>query len=110
MCPGTHGRGVGAARAWVRPVHPTSKTCRPFADCKKPGSSQDKTKTYVINSNCGSADFNVSSITVDGQATTALGNGRFETGEFKDSRNFREVVITFTDRPSETYTVPFPPC
>lgn len=92
------------------PAFAASQSCRPFAECKKPGSSQDNTKTYIVNSNCGIADPNVSSITVDGQPTTPLGDGRFETVEFGDSRNFREVIITFTDRPAETYTVPFPPC
>lgn len=93
------------------PAFAASQSCRPFAECKKPGASQDKTKTYVVVTNCGASDANVLSITVDGQPAKAIGGGRFETVEFKDSRNFREVVVTFNDgRLKETYTVPFPPC
>lgn len=112
-------RSVVRGAAWTIPViavasaapaYAASQSCRPFAECKKPGSSQDKDKTYVVNSNCGATDNNIVSVTVDGQPTTPLSNGRFETVEFGNSRNFREVVITFTDRAAETYTVPFPPC
>ena len=92
------------------PAFAASLSCQPFAECKKPGASQDTTKTYVINSNCGAVDNNITSITVDGTPTTLLSTGRYETEEFGDSRNFRQVVITFSDRPTETYTVAFPPC
>jgi hypothetical protein len=99
------------AIAATAPAFAASQSCRPFAECKKPGASQDNTKTYVVVTNCGASSGNVVSITVDGQPTTPLGDGRFETIEFKDSRNYREVVVTFNDgRPAETYTVPFPPC
>ena len=98
------------AVATTAPAFAVSKSCRPYAECKKPGSSQDKDKTYIVNSACGAADNNIKSVTVDGKPTTLLSTGRFETEEFKDSRNFREVVIEFTDRASETYTVGFPPC
>lgn len=99
------------AASVAAPAFAASQSCRPFAECKKPGASQDKTKTYVVVTNCGASDANVVSITVDGQPTTPLGDGRFETVEFGNSRNFREVVVTFNDgRPAETYTVPFPPC
>lgn len=112
-------RTVAKGVAWTTPVivaataapaFATSQSCRPFAECKKPGASQDKTKRYIVNTNCGAADASIVSITVDGKPTTALGDGRYETVEFKDSRNFREVVVTFSDRPAEKYTVPFPPC
>ena len=93
------------------PAFSVSQSCRPFAECKRPGASQERTKTYVVVTNCGASDAAVASITVDGQPTTPLGDGRFETVEFGNSRNFREVVVTFNDgRPTETYTVSFPPC
>lgn len=99
------------AVAGAAPAFAVSQSCQPFAECKKPGSSQDKDKRYIVNTNCGASQINVDTITVDGKPTEPLGDGRFETVEFKDSRNFREVVVTFTDgRVAETYTVPFPPC
>ncbi|WP_224276165.1 hypothetical protein [Nocardioides lacusdianchii] len=113
-------RTVVRGAAWTVPViavaapipaFATSLSCRPFAECKKPGASQDNTKTYVINSNCGTLDNNIASVTVDGKDTTFLSAGRYETVQFKDSGNYRDVVITFTDGTIEEYKkVPFPPC
>jgi hypothetical protein len=96
--------------ATAAPAFAASQSCKPFAECKNPGAGQNR-KTYIVNSNCGVSGSTVVSVTVDGKPTTPLGDGRFETVEFKDSRNFRTVVITFSDRPDETYElVPFPPC
>jgi hypothetical protein len=92
------------------PAFAASQSCKPFAECKNPGAGQNS-KTYIVNSNCGLSESTVTSVTVDGQPTTPLGNGRYETVNFNDSRNFRTVVVTFSDRPTETYeNVPFPPC
>lgn len=98
------------AVAAAAPAFAASQRCRPYAECKRPGASQENTKTYVIVTNCGGSDPFVASVTVDGEPTTFLSDGRFETAEFGDSRNFREVVITFTDGTTEKSTVPFPPC
>lgn len=113
-------RTVAKGVAWTVPVIATvaaapayavSLSCRPFAECKKPGAGSNA-KTYIVNSNCGTSSSNVLEITVDGQPTLPLGDGRFETIEFGNSKNFRDVVVVFNDgRPNETYNnVPFPPC
>lgn len=99
------------AVAATAPAFAASQRCRPYAECKKPGESTDSTKTYIVASNCGAADQAVTVVTVDGKETTPLGGGRFETVEFKDSRNFRDIRVTFSDGTSEEYlNVPFPPC
>lgn len=91
------------------PAFAASQRCRPIAECKKQGEGQNR-KTYVVRTNCGASDAGIQRVTVDAQSTQPLGDGRFETVPFGDSRNFREVVVTFSDGTSETYSVGFPPC
>lgn len=99
------------AVAAAAPAFAVSQSCRPFAECKKPGASSDTDKTYVINANCGTLDNNIKTVFVDDKPTTFLSSGRYETVQFKDSGNFRDVVITFNDGSVETYlNVAFPPC
>lgn len=99
------------AIAATAPAFAVSQRCKPVPQCKNPGDGQNN-KTYYILAGCGANDSNIDHILVDGKPTEYIPeNGQYETINFKDSRNFREVKIFFKGETTpETYTVAFPPC
>ena len=103
------------AVAAAAPAFAVSQRCRPTGRCKNPGNPKDK--SYVVVTNCGLYDRDITAVTVDKIAAEPLEEngvqvpGQWIVPDFKDSRSQRDVTITYSDSTTEEYfNVQFLPC